>query len=237
VTFVLDRAGATGNDGPSHHGMWDLSLLGLVPGLRVAAPRDAGTLRSLFAEAVDDADGPTALRFPKGRVGPPLPAVDRWGRADVLREAAPDPAGPPVLIVAVGAMATTALAAAADLGRAGVPVTVVDPGWLLPVDTALVAAAARHRLVVTVEDNGVAGGYGDAFARALRAAGVGTELLTLGLPQRFLPHGDRDQVLSGQGLDVTGVVTRVCEALRATWAPVRPLPRRGAQDSLRASVR
>ena len=237
VTFVLDRAGITGNDGPSHHGMWDLSLLGLVPGLRVGAPRDADSLRRLFAEAIADSDGPTALRFPKGRVGPGLPAVDYCGRAEVLCRTAGVESNP-VLLVPVGAMGAVAVAAAAELGGIGTPVTVVDPGWLLPVEDALLAAATRSRLVVTLEDNGIAGGYGDAFARAMRAAGIGTELLALGLPQRFLPHGDRGGLLAGHGLDVPGVVAAVCGALHASRSWVRPLMRRRhAQDIRRASVR
>ncbi|MCZ2805407.1 1-deoxy-D-xylulose-5-phosphate synthase [Modestobacter sp. VKM Ac-2983] len=211
VTLVLDRAGVTGSDGASHNGMWDLSLLGMVPGMRVAAPRDAGTLAELLAEAVADGDGPTALRFPKGTVGPELPALDRLGTADVLHR----PAGAPsrVLLVGTGPLAATAVAAAERLATAGVPATVVDPRWLLPVDPALVAAAGTHRLVVTLEDNGVAGGYGDAFCRELRAGGVTTPAQTLGLGQRFLDHGERGELLATAGLDVNGVVHRVLTAL------------------------
>jgi 1-deoxy-D-xylulose-5-phosphate synthase len=233
VTFLLDRAGITGPDGPSHHGMWDLSLLGMVPGMRVAAPRDADTARELLAEAIADDDGPTALRFPRGCVGPPLPAVGRLGSADVLIEPARSGA---VLLVGTGAMAATAVSAAVALTMAGVPAAAVDPRWLLPVDPALLAAASGYRLVATLEDNGTAGGYGDAFARAARTAGVATELLTLGLPQRFLPHGSREDLLAGQGLDARGVVTSVAGALRAGRSRIRPL-RRAVQDIRRASAR
>jgi 1-deoxy-D-xylulose-5-phosphate synthase len=226
VTFVLDRAGITGPDGPSHHGMWDLSLLGLVPGMRVAAPRDAVSARELLAEAVADDDGPTALRFPKGRVGPALPAVGRLGSADVLAEGCPDG----VLLVGVGALAATAVAAAEELTAAGVPATVADPRWLLPVDPALVAAAARYRLVVTLEDNGVAGGYGDAFCRAVRDAGVPARIATIGLPQQFVPHGERAHLLASAGLDPPGVVRRVREAL--SLRPVQVV-----QEKRRASAR
>jgi 1-deoxy-D-xylulose-5-phosphate synthase len=221
VTLVLHRAGVTGSDGPTHNGMWDLSLLGMVPGLRVAAPRDAGTLRELLAEAVADGDGPTALRIPKGGIGAPLPAIDRWGRADVLVRARPDRRGS-VLLLPVGVLAATAVAAAAELGRAGVPVTVVDPRWVLPVEEPLVAAAAGHRLVVTLEDNGLAGGYGDAVGRALRTAAVDTPLRALGLTQRFLAHGSRAGLLAEAGLDVAGVVGSVREAL-GLRVPVRAL--------------
>ncbi|HEY2947492.1 MAG TPA: 1-deoxy-D-xylulose-5-phosphate synthase [Micromonosporaceae bacterium] len=209
VTFVLDRAGITGSDGPSHHGMWDLSLLGMVPGMRVAAPRDGNQLRLQLREAIDHVDGPSALRFPKADVGPELPAVGRLGSADVLCRA--DAAD--LLLIAAGATATPALAAAEELRRAGHAATVVDPRWLLPVDPALVAAAAGHEHVVTVEDNGEHGGYGDAFARAVRAAGATVPMRTLALPQRFLAHGSRGGILSGQGLDGPGIAAAVLGAL------------------------
>ncbi len=209
VTFVLDRAGITGSDGPSHNGMWDLSLLGIVPGMRVAAPRDGERLRALLREAVDHAGGPTAIRFPKAEVAGEVPAIGRLGEAELLR-ADPDA---DVLIVAVGALADAALDAADALAADGVRVTVADPRWLLPVDPALVLAAGQHRLVVTVEDNGVHGGYGDAFARAVRDGGVATGLRTLGLTQEFLEHGDRKAMLAEQGLDGQGIAGAVRAAL------------------------
>jgi 1-deoxy-D-xylulose-5-phosphate synthase len=204
VTLVLDRAGITGSDGASHHGMWDLSLLGAVPGMRVAAPRDAERLRDLLREAVRH-PGPTALRFPKGEAPPDLPALGRLGHADVLARGPADR----VLLVAVGPLAGAAVAAARDLAGDGIGVTVVDPRWALPADPALVAAAARYRLVVTVEDGGVAGGVGDAFGRALRQAGTRVELRTLGLPQRFVPHGGRGALLAAHGLDAAGIAAAI----------------------------
>ena len=227
VTFVLDRSGITGPDGASHHGMWDLSLLGAVPGMRVAAPRDAETTRELLAEAVADDDGPTAVRFPKGRVAPSLPALGRIGGADLLAGSA-IPAE--VLLIAAGPMAAAAVEAAAELTADDVPTAVAGPRWLLPVDPALVAAAGRHRLVVTIEDNGVSGGFGDAVARAMREARVRTDLVTLGLPQRFVPHGDREDLLAAAGLDAAGIVRRVREALG-------PVAARPAQEKRRASAR
>jgi 1-deoxy-D-xylulose-5-phosphate synthase len=209
VTFVLDRAGVTGSDGPSHNGMWDLSVLSIVPGMRVAAPRDADRLRALLREALDHADGPSAIRFPKAEVSGQLPAVGQMGGAEVLRA---DP-GAEVLILPVGPLAEVALEAAGELARSGTPATVVDPRWIVPVDPALVAAAGRHRLVVTVEDNGVAGGFGDGFARAARAAGLRVDICTLGLRQDFLPHGSRGGLLAEQGLDGMGIVAAVKEAL------------------------
>jgi 1-deoxy-D-xylulose-5-phosphate synthase len=195
--------------------------------MRVAAPRDTETTRELLAEAAADDEGPTAVRFPKGRVGPSLPALGRIGGADLL--ARPD-APAEVLVLAAGPMAAAAVEAAEELTSGGVPTAVADPRWLLPVDPALVDAAGRHRLVVTVEDNGVSGGFGDAVARALREARVRSELVTLGLPQRFVPHGDRESLLAAAGLDAAGVVRRVREAL----GPVAALP---GQEKRRARAR
>jgi 1-deoxy-D-xylulose-5-phosphate synthase len=198
VTFVLDRAGVTGEDGPSHHGMWDLSILQIVPGLRIAAPRDAATLRTELREAVEVTDAPTVVRFPKGAVGPELPALSRIGGVDVLRR---DP-NPDVLIVSIGALAPACLEAAELLALGGFGVSVVDPRWVKPVDPALVELARGYRLVVSVEDNGRVGGVGAAIAQALRDAGVSVPLRDLGIAQRFLEHGKRPQLLAE--LELTG---------------------------------
>jgi 1-deoxy-D-xylulose-5-phosphate synthase len=216
VTFVLDRAGVTGPDGPSHNGMWDLSLLGMVPGMRVAAPRDGQRLSELLAEALAYADGPSALRFPKADVSAPVPAVGRLGRADLLRH---DPCAR-VLVLAVGPLAQAACDAADQLRGDQIAVTVADPRWVLPVDPALAAAADGYRLVVTVEDNGVAGGFGDAYARAVRAAGLPVPVRTLGLPQEFLDHGQRGRMLREYGLDAAGIVAAVRSGLAAEYRPV-----------------
>ncbi|HEX6402991.1 MAG TPA: 1-deoxy-D-xylulose-5-phosphate synthase [Pseudonocardiaceae bacterium] len=209
VTFVLDRAGVTGNDGPSHNGMWDLSLLGVVPGMRVAAPRDAARLRAQLREAVAH-PGPAAVRFPKGAVGPDLPAIGRIGAADVL---ARNGCGG-VLIVAAGACARSAVTAAAELALCGQDVTVVDPGWLLPVDPALVRAADGYQLVLTVEENAGAGGFGDAVARALRASGSRVAVRSIDLGSQFLPHAARNDLLRAHDLNVAGIA-RAAE--RAGW--------------------
>ncbi|MEV0278801.1 1-deoxy-D-xylulose-5-phosphate synthase [Streptomyces sp. NPDC050610] len=208
VTFVLDRAGITGPDGPSHHGMWDLTLLGAVPGIRVAAPRDAAQLRLLLAEAVTCATGPTALRFPKASVGRDIPAVERRGPLDVLyRSGYPD-----VLLVTAGPLAEAALEAADRLTGHGVGVTVVDPRWVLPVPPELTGLAARHRLVVTVEDNTRHGGVGTAVARALADAGVTVPIRALGLPGRFIEHGTRGELLAAARLDAEGIARSVLRA-------------------------
>ncbi|GII83502.1 1-deoxy-D-xylulose-5-phosphate synthase 1 [Sphaerisporangium siamense] len=215
VTVVLDRAGVTGDDGASHNGMWDLSILQVVPGLSVAAPRDAARLRELLGEAVAVEDGPTVLRFPKGAVGADIPAVGRLGSMDVLRGGEPAD----VLLVAVGPMASICLDAAALLDAHGISATVVDPRWVKPLDPALVGAAAAARLVAVVEDNGRVGGVGDAVARLLRDSEVDVPVRTFGVAQRFLGHAKRAKILSELGLTGQDLARRITEAV-TRGAPV-----------------
>ncbi|MGW7366721.1 1-deoxy-D-xylulose-5-phosphate synthase [Streptomyces sp. NPDC054841] len=209
VTFVLDRAGVTGVDGPSHNGMWDMSVLQVVPGLRVAAPRDAVQLRTQLREAMDVTDAPTVLRFPKESVGEPLPAVDRVGGMDVLHRS--DDAE--VLLVSVGALASVCLQAAGLLEDRGVRCTVVDPRWVKPVDEQLAPLAERHRLVAVVEDNSRTGGVGSAVGQALRDAGADVPLRTFGIPEQFLAHAKRGEVLADIGLTPAEIAGRISAAL------------------------
>lgn len=212
VTFVLDRAGITGPDGPSHHGMFDACLLPIIPGLRLAAPRDCAQLRALLREALDITDGPTVIRYPKATVGPDIPALGRIGQYDLLRD---DPAAVGLLI-AVGALAGPCLAAAAELAAHDIPVTVIDPRWIAPLDPALLTLASTHRLVLTVEDTTTTGALGARIAQALAAAGADTCAATYTLPPRFLPHASRDQILRAHGLDATGITTAVLKRLTST---------------------
>jgi 1-deoxy-D-xylulose-5-phosphate synthase len=212
VTFVLDRAGLTGDDGPSHNGMWDLSILSVVPGLRIAAPRDGGQLGAQLREAVAVADAPTVVRFPKGAVVSDIPAVERVGGVDVLHRVGVRGVVD-VLVVAVGATAAVCLEVAERVGAQGIGVTVVDPRWVKPVGPALVRLAAGHRLVVTVEDNGRVGGVGAAVAQALRDADVDVPVRDFGIPQRFLDQGSRSQVLAEAGLTAQQLARRVVEAV------------------------
>ncbi len=199
VTFVLDRAGVTGPDGASHHGMWDGSILQVVPGLRIAVPRDGSSLAELLREAVAIDDGPTALRFPGRLSGPDVPAVGKIGAMDVLH-APIEPTSKDVLLLGAGPMAAVCVAAADRLTDHGIGVTVVDPRWVKPLDDALPGAAQEYGLVVTVEDNGRVGGFGDAVARLLRDHDVETPVRTFGLPQEFLEHGERADLLEDSGL-------------------------------------
>ncbi|MFF5496695.1 1-deoxy-D-xylulose-5-phosphate synthase [Streptomyces aquilus] len=205
VVFVLDRAGVTGPDGPSHHGMWDLSWLSVVPGLRVAAPRDSTQLRLLLREALERDDGPTVLRFPKGQAGPGIEAVGEVRGLDVLRS----PEDPRVLLAAAGPMAATCMAAAALLADRGVEATVVDPRWVVPVPDALVELASAHPLTVTVEDNTGTGGFGERLGRRVASAGAATRVANLSLPARFLASGDRGELLHAHGLSASRIADRV----------------------------
>ncbi len=218
VTLVLDRSGVTGPDGASHNGMWDLSVLGIVPGMRVAAPRDGARLREELGEALDVNDGPTAIRFPKGDVGEDLPALHRNGGVDVLAEPA-DGLSEDVLLVAVGPFASMALTVAERLRKQGIGVTVVDPRWVLPVPAVLTELAAAHKLVVTVEDNGLHGGIGSSLSALLRHAEVDVPCRDLGLPQQFYDHASRGEVLADVGLtdrNISRQITGWVAALGAT---------------------
>ncbi|HET7683814.1 MAG TPA: 1-deoxy-D-xylulose-5-phosphate synthase [Marmoricola sp.] len=211
VTFVLDRAGVTGDDGPSHNGMWDLSVFQVVPGLRLAAPRDGSRVRELLREAVAVEDAPTVLRIPKGPPPADLPAVDKAGDCDVLvRDGARD-----VLIVGVGAMAATSVDVAGRLADQGIGVTVVDPRWVKPLDPALVALARDHRLVVSVEDNGRVGGVGSCLLQLLNDEGVTTPFRVKAIPQEFLPHAKRDQILERIGLTPQALALSIVEDITA----------------------
>ncbi|MDX3095284.1 1-deoxy-D-xylulose-5-phosphate synthase [Streptomyces sp. ME19-03-3] len=218
VTFVLDRAGITGTDGASHNGMWDMSILQVVPGLRIAAPRDADQVRVQLREAVAVEDAPTVVRYSKGAVGPAVKAVGTVGGMDVLRAAKDQGDGgtPDVLLISVGALAPMCLEIADLLDAQGITTTVVDPRWVKPVDEALPGLAAGHKVVVTVEDNGRVGGVGSAVAQALRDANVDVPLRDFGIPQQFLDHAGRNEVMAEIGLtapavarQVTGLVSRL----------------------------
>lgn len=219
VTMVLDRSGVTGPDGASHNGMWDLSMLGIVPGMRVAAPRDGTRLREELGEALDVNDGPTAIRFPKGDVGDDIPMVERRGGVDVL--AVPtEGLSDDVLLVAVGPFAAMALAVAERLRNQGIGVTVVDPRWVLPVPEAIGELATAHKLVVTLEDNGVNGGVGSAVSAALRRAEIDVPCRDVGLPQEFFAQASRGELLAEVGLTDRNVARQITGWVAAQGANV-----------------
>jgi 1-deoxy-D-xylulose-5-phosphate synthase len=211
VTFVLDRAGVTGDDGASHNGMWDMSILQVVPGLRLAAPRDGARLRELLREAVQVDDAPTVVRFPKGPPIADVEAVGKAGGCDVLvRKGTKD-----VLIVGVGSMASVSVDVAERLVAQGIGVTVVDPRWVKPVDPALVDLAREHRLVVSVEDNGIVGGCGSVLLQTLNTARVETPVRLHGVPQQFLDHAKRAAILERCGLTAQSIARSIVEDVTA----------------------
>ncbi|MEO3784603.1 1-deoxy-D-xylulose-5-phosphate synthase [Actinocorallia sp. B10E7] len=196
VTFVLDRAGVTGDDGASHNGMWDLSIMQLVPGMHIGVPRDGERLRSLLRACLDIDDAPSAIRFPKGPVCEDIPAVGRIGSMDVIVQGERKD----VLLVAAGSMVASAVEVAERLTSEGIAVTVVDPLFVKPLDPALAEAAEGYELVAVVEDNGRTGAVGDAVARLLRDAEVDVPIRTFGIPQEFLDHAKRNEILAEIGL-------------------------------------
>jgi 1-deoxy-D-xylulose-5-phosphate synthase len=228
VTVVLDRAGVTGPDGPSHHGMWDMAILQVIPGLHLAAPRDAETLREELREAVAISDAPSVVRFSKGDVGDPVPAVERLADGvDVLARFGapthqPGPGHPDqrdVLIVSVGAMSELALDVARRLDAQGITSTVIDPRWVLPVPKSVIGLSAEHRIVVSIEDGVRAGGVGSRIRQEMRAAGVDTALSEVGLPVEFLKHGSRRQVLDRVGLTARQVTSDIVAQVLGTKVP------------------
>ena len=221
VTFVLDRAGVTGPDGASHHGMWDLALLQIVPGIEIAAPRDAIRLKEELAEAIAINDRPTVLRFPKGAAPLDIPALKRLSDGvEVLAEAP----SKDVLLVAVGAMATIAIKIAELLKAHGIGATVIDPRWVVPVRQSVIDLAKDHRLVVTLEDGVRVGGIGTRIRQDLRAAQVDTALNELGLPDEFLEHASRAEILERVGLTAQNITQEiVAQVLGARVPHAKPL--------------
>jgi 1-deoxy-D-xylulose-5-phosphate synthase len=206
VTFVLDRAGVTGPDGPSHHGMWDLAMLQIVPGIKLSSPRDAIVLRELLNEAVEVRDKPTVIRFGKGTAGTVIPALSRTSDGvDILKQSA----AKDVLIMSVGAMATTALHVADLLAAQGIGATVIDPRWVVPVPKSVVEMSAEHRLVVTIEDGIKVGGIGTRVRQDLRDAQIDTALTEIGLPDEFIDHATRNEILEDADLTAQAIARNI----------------------------
>ena len=207
VTFVLDRAGITGDDGPSHHGIWDLALTGIVPMMHVGAPRDGARLRELLREAVDISDAPSMVRFPKGAVQIDIPAFERRDGIDVLyRGESAD-----VLMISVGAMASLAVEAASSAYREGVGVTVIDPRWVKPLPQSLISMAQRYTSVVVLEDGIRHGGIASSISELFRDSGINVPLHSIGVPLDFLEHSKRSEILNDIGVTAQNIARSVVE--------------------------
>jgi 1-deoxy-D-xylulose-5-phosphate synthase len=201
VTFVLDRAGITGDDGPSHHGIWDLALTGIVPTLHVAAPRDGAILRETLNEALIISDAPSLIRFPKGPVGADIPAFERRDGIDVLyRGESAD-----VLLVSVGAMAKICVEAASQAYREGVGVTVIDPRWVKPLPQSLLTMAQRYKSVVVVEDGIRHGGIASTISEMFRDAEIDVPIHSIGVPLEFIEHSKRGEIMSDLGITAQNI--------------------------------
>jgi 1-deoxy-D-xylulose-5-phosphate synthase len=220
VTFVLDRAGITGDDGPSHHGIWDMALTGIVPTLHLAAPRDSARLKEVLREAVSINDAPSVIRFPKGAVPADIPAFERREGIDVLyRGESAD-----VLLISVGAMATMAVEAASQAYREGVGVTVIDPRWVKPLPKSLITMADRYKSVVVVEDGISHGGIASALSEMFRSAGLETPIHSIGVPLTFIEHSKRSEILSDLGITSQNIAREIVEWSSSTLKAEMPLP-------------
>ena len=220
VTFVLDRAGVTGDDGPSHHGIWDMALTGIVPTLHLAAPRDSARLKEVLREAVAISDAPTVIRFPKGAVSADIPAFERRDGIDVLyRGESAD-----VLLISVGAMATMSVEAASQAYREGVGVTVIDPRWVKPLPQSLITMADRYKSVVVVEDGIAHGGIASALSEMFRSAGLNTPIHSIGVPLTFIEHSKRSEILSDLGMTAQNISREIVEWSSSTLKAEMPLP-------------
>jgi 1-deoxy-D-xylulose-5-phosphate synthase len=209
VTFVLDRAGVTGDDGPSHNGIWDLALTGIIPTLHVAAPRDGQQLRETLREAVDISDAPSLIRFPKGAINSDIPAFERRDGIDVLyRGESAD-----ILLVSVGAFASIAVESAAQAYREGVGVTVIDPRWVKPLPKSLVTMAQRYKSVVVLEDGIKHGGIASTISELFRDAQLNVAVHSIGIPLTFLEHAKRSEILEDLGITVQNITRSL-----VTWS-------------------
>jgi 1-deoxy-D-xylulose-5-phosphate synthase len=207
VTFVLDRAGITGDDGPSHHGMWDLAISGIVPTLSIGAPRDQSRLKEILREALEISDAPSVVRFPKGEAHADIPAFERRDGIDVLyRGESAD-----VLLISVGAMAAIAVEAASMAYREGVGVTVVDPRWVKPVNPALLTMAQRYKSVVVIEDGIKHAGIASSISELFREEGLNVPIHSIGIPLNFIEHSKRQEILNDLGINAQNIARSIVE--------------------------
>ena len=205
VTFVLDRAGITGDDGPSHHGIWDLALTGIVPNMHVGAPRDGARLKEILRECVAIENAPSMVRFPKGAVPADISAVERVDGIDILHRGL----APQVLVISVGAMAGMAIEVAQLAKAQSIEITVVDPLWVKPISPAVIALCANYSTVVVMEDGIKHAGIASTISEALRNAGTNCSLHSVGVPLEFIEHSKRAEILEDLEITPAAIVQQI----------------------------
>ena len=205
VTFVLDRAGITGDDGPSHHGIWDLALTGIVPNMHVGAPRDGARLKEILRACVEISNAPSMLRFPKGAVPADIPALERIDGIDILHRGAT----PQVLMISIGSMAGMAIEVAQLAKSKSIEVTVVDPLWVKPIPNSLLKMCAEYSTVVVMEDGIKHAGIASTISEALRDAGIDCSLHSIGVPLEFIEHSKRAEILNDIEITPDAIVRQI----------------------------
>ena len=205
VTFVLDRSGITGDDGPSHHGIWDLALTGIVPNMHVGAPRDGARLKEILRDCVAIENAPSMLRFPKGAIPSDIPALERVTGVDILHRGA----AKQVLLISVGSMASMALEVALLAQKQSLEITVVDPLWVKPISPAVIAMCSDYSTVSVMEDGIKHGGIASTISEALREAGIDCALHSIGIPLEFIEHSKRNEILDDLDITPTKIVQQI----------------------------
>ena len=205
VTFVLDRAGITGDDGPSHHGIWDLALTGIVPNMYVGAPRDGARLKEILRECVAIENAPSMVRFPKGAVPADIPAVERVDGIDILHRGLT----PQVLVISVGSMAGMAIEVAQLAKAQSIEITVIDPLWVKPISPAVIALCANYSTVVVMEDGIKHAGIASTISEALRNTGTDCSLHSIGVPLEFIEHSKRAEILEDLEITPAAIVQQI----------------------------
>jgi len=205
VTFVLDRAGITGDDGPSHHGIWDLALTGIVPNMHVGAPRDGARLKEILRECVSISDAPSMIRFPKGAIPADIQAIERVSGVDVLHRGN----SKQILLISVGSMASMALEVAQLAHQQSIEITVVDPLWVKPISPAIIAMCADYGTVIVMEDGIKHAGIASTISETLREAGSGCTLHSIGVPLEFIEHSKRNEILADLEITPAAIVQQI----------------------------
>jgi 1-deoxy-D-xylulose-5-phosphate synthase len=205
VTFVLDRAGITGDDGPSHHGIWDLALTGIVPHMHVGAPRDGARLKELLRQCIAIDNAPSMIRFPKGAIPADIPALERVDGIDILHRGGTNQ----VLVISIGSMASMALEVAQLAHQQSIEITVIDPLWVKPMSSNVTALCAKYSTVVVMEDGIKHAGIASTISESLREAGSHCSVHSIGVPLEFIEHSKRNEILEDLKITPAAIVQQI----------------------------